>query len=342
MSRDDSPSDDYRIVDQHRTNTPDAPLRSTMLRTLLAACLCLSAGVAHCQEIPGVRASLTAPRSLFAAGSKVELEFVLQVDADAEVPGDLLTGMDLEATVDDKPGPRLTEPGKGGTVHFAAGTRIVRTLSFPSERVVPNSDGGVAYVSVAWRGLAGVRCVFKIAPDAKNVDLATLDLGKTKVVLVTNHGDMTVSFRPDKAPNTVENFLKLCKSGFYDGTKFHRVVRNFMIQGGDPNSRDDGKPESWGQGDPGYKINAEFSDLKHLQGTLSMARSQDPNSAGSQFFIVHKDAAHLDNQYTAFGNLEAGIDVLNSIANTPCGGPQQSTPLKPVVLYGTILLPVKK
>ncbi|MBX3461809.1 MAG: peptidylprolyl isomerase [Planctomycetes bacterium] len=190
--------------------------------------------------------------------------------------------------------------------------------------------------------MAGVNCVVRIAPDASKIDLAVLDLARTQVVLLTNYGEMTLSFRPDKAPRHVENFLKLCKQGFYDGTKFHRVIRNFMIQGGDPNTKDDSKPETWGQGGPGWTVDAEFNDLRHVRGTLSMARSSDPNSAGSQFFLVHKDSAHLDNQYTAFGNLEKGADVLDAIAGVRCGGPQNSTPVQPVVLLGTVILPAKK
>ncbi|MBL9078838.1 MAG: peptidylprolyl isomerase [Planctomycetes bacterium] len=228
-------------------------------------------------------------------------------------------------------------------VPLVAGTRLERRLSFPCDRLVPNVDpNAVTPIAVAWDGLAGANCVLKVAPDSRKLDLAALDFAKTKVVLVTNLGELTLAFRPDKAPRHVENFLKLCKAGFYDGTKFHRVVRNFMIQGGDPNSKNDDKPETWGQGDPGYKIDAEFNDLKHLRGTLSMARSNDPNSAGSQFFLVHKDSAHLDGKYSAFGNLEKGADVLDAIANVRCGGPQDSTPLQPVVLLSTVILPVKK
>jgi peptidyl-prolyl cis-trans isomerase B (cyclophilin B) len=295
------------------------------------------------QEIPGLRATLSTPRSLVAAGSQVELLLVLQVDADTEVPGDLLTGVKLAVHVADKQGPRIEEAGKGGKVALAAGTRIERKLSFPTDRLAPNTEpNAVTPVAIAWDGLAGANCVVKIAPDASKIDLAALDMAKTQVVLVTNYGEMTLSFRPDKAPKTVENFLKLCKEGFYDGTKFHRVIRNFMIQGGDPNTRDDDKAEAWGQGGPGYSVDAEFNDLKHLRGTLSMARSADPNSAGSQFFIVHKDSAHLDNQYTAFGNLEKGMDVLDAIAGVRCGGAQNSTPVQPVILMSTVILPAKK
>lgn len=126
---------------------------------------------------------------------------------------------------------------------------------------------------------------------------------------------MKAELYPDIAPNTVRNFISLVKKGFYDGLTFHRVIENFMIQGGDP--------EGTGMGGPGYSIRGEFAtngfqnDLKHTAGVLSMARAMDPNSAGSQFFIMHKDAPHLDGQYAAFGKLTDGLDVLNAIAEVP-------------------------
>jgi peptidyl-prolyl cis-trans isomerase B (cyclophilin B) len=200
----------------------------------------------------------------------------------------------------------------------------------------------MAVVAVGWKDQVGVDCTFKVAPDSSNVKVEQLDLAKTQVILVTNYGEMQLAFRPDKAPRHVENFVKLCLQGFYDGTKFHRVIRNFMIQGGCPNTKDETKRAQWGSGGPGYRIDAEFNDLRHLKGTLSMARTSDPNSAGSGFFIVHKDSPHLDNQYSAFGNLVEGTDVLDAIANVAVGGPQRSTPQQPVVLEAAVVLPVKK
>jgi peptidyl-prolyl cis-trans isomerase B (cyclophilin B) len=136
-------------------------------------------------------------------------------------------------------------------------------------------------------------------------------------VITTSLGVMVVEFYPDVAPNHVANFKKLAKSGFYDGTCFHRVIKGFMIQGGDPNTKDDSKKDTWGMGGPGYTINAEFNSKHHARGILSMARTSDPNSAGSQFFICHADAGFLDGQYTVFGNLIKGFDVLDKIATTP-------------------------
>ena len=136
-------------------------------------------------------------------------------------------------------------------------------------------------------------------------------------VIKTSEGTMVLEFWPDVAPGHVENLKKLAKQGFYDGTCFHRVIKGFMIQGGDPNTKDESKQSSWGMGGPGYQIKAEFNDKPHVRGVLSMARSQDPNSAGSQFFICHGDPRFLDKQYTAFGKLIKGDDVLEKIATTP-------------------------
>jgi len=142
-------------------------------------------------------------------------------------------------------------------------------------------------------------------------------------VITTSLGVMVVEFYPDLAPNHVANFKKLARSGFYDGTAFHRVIPGFMIQGGDPNTKDDSNKGSWGMGGPGYTVNAEFSSKHHARGILSMARTSDPNSAGSQFFICHADAGSLDGQYTIFGNLIKGFDVLDKIATTPTETPDR-------------------
>jgi len=142
-------------------------------------------------------------------------------------------------------------------------------------------------------------------------------------VITTSEGVMVVEFYPDVAPNHVANFKKLARSGFYDGTAFHRVIPGFMIQGGDPNTKNDSTKDTWGMGGPGYTINAEFNAKHHARGILSMARTSDPNSAGSQFFICHADAGQLDGQYTVFGNLIKGFDVLDKIATTPTEPPDR-------------------
>jgi len=138
-----------------------------------------------------------------------------------------------------------------------------------------------------------------------------------KAVIKTKFGDMEIIFFPDKAPNHVQNFIKLAKSGYYNGTIFHRVIPGFMIQGGDPNTKDPKKPETYGMGGPSEKLKAEFNDTPHRRGIVSMARTQDPNSAGSQFFIVVKDSNFLDGQYTAFGEVVKGMEVADKIVNLP-------------------------
>jgi peptidyl-prolyl cis-trans isomerase B (cyclophilin B) len=140
---------------------------------------------------------------------------------------------------------------------------------------------------------------------------------KEVAVIKTTEGDMVIELWPDVAPKTVENFKTLAKKGFYDGTCFHRVIKNFMIQGGDPLTKDPARESSWGTGGPGYSIKAEFNDRPHERGVISMARSQDPDSAGSQFFICHGSPRNLDHQYTAFGKLIKGDDVLEKIGTTP-------------------------
>ena len=138
-----------------------------------------------------------------------------------------------------------------------------------------------------------------------------------KALIKTKFGDMEIVFFPDKAPNHVQNFIKLAKSGYYNGTIFHRVIPGFMIQGGDPNTKDPKKPETYGMGGPTEKLKAEFNNTPHRRGIVSMARTNDPNSAGSQFFIVVKDSNFLDGQYTVFGEVVKGMEVADKIVELP-------------------------
>jgi peptidyl-prolyl cis-trans isomerase B (cyclophilin B) len=151
----------------------------------------------------------------------------------------------------------------------------------------------------------------------------------TTANIETNHGKISFELLPDLAPETVRNFEKLTKDGFYDGTLFHRIIPGFMIQGGDPNTKTDNKG-SWGMGGPGYNVKAEFSSRSHLRGIVSMARAQDPDSAGSQFFIVTSDSAFLDRQYTVFGQVKEGMDVADKIVNMNKDG--NDCPLEKVVM----------
>lgn len=147
-------------------------------------------------------------------------------------------------------------------------------------------------------------------------------------ITMTDGSVMKAELYPEVAPNTVNNFISLVKKGFYDGLVFHRVIRGFMIQGGDP--------QGTGMGGPGYSIKGEFTyngfsnDLKHTPGVLSMARAMDPNSAGSQFFIMHETSPHLDGQYVAFGKVTDGLDVVNKIAEVPTD--YSDRPLEPQMI----------
>jgi peptidyl-prolyl cis-trans isomerase B (cyclophilin B) len=139
---------------------------------------------------------------------------------------------------------------------------------------------------------------------------------RTTAVIHTKFGDMTLSFFPEVAPNHVDNFIELAKEGFYDKTIFHRVIPGFMIQGGDPHSKNSDRSKH-GTGGPDYTIKAEFNPKSHKRGRLSMARSSDPDSAGSQFFICVSDAPHLDGNYTVFGEVTEGMDVADKIVSQP-------------------------
>ena len=155
----------------------------------------------------------------------------------------------------------------------------------------------------------------EIKKRAKNYDPEPMTKDDI-VIMETNRGTMKLKLFLDVAPNHCRNFKKLANSGFYDGTAFHRIIPGFIIQGGDINSRDN-NPENDGQGGPGWTIDAEFNKVLHKRGILSMAHSNDPNSAGSQFFICVADAPHLDGKYSAFGEVIEKVHIIDHIVNTP-------------------------
>ena len=172
--------------------------------------------------------------------------------------------------------------------------------------------------------------------------MSTTAPASDNAIIKTSYGDLTLAFWPDAAPKTVENFKKLAREGFYDGTAFHRIMKGFMIQGGCPNTKK-GAGGMPGTGDPGYKVKAEFNKKSHQRGVISMARSSSPDSAGCQFFICHGDAKFLDGQYTAFGQLTAGDDVLERIATVPTksgGGGEKSTPIDRIEVVSVTIVAV--
>lgn len=200
------------------------------------------------------------------------------------------------------------------------------------ERIIGNGKLVICCMAMA---LALVACNSDTNKTAQEAQIPAMKTNETAVpktnevaVITTDLGEMTLEFWPDVAPNTVDNFKKLARQGFYDGTAFHRIINGFMIQGGDPLSKTD--DPMVGTGDPGYKIKAEFNSRRHERGVISMARSQNPDSAGCQFFICLGDAEFLNGQYTAFGKLSKGDDVLGKIGSVPvvANGSEKSRPAK--------------
>jgi peptidyl-prolyl cis-trans isomerase B (cyclophilin B) len=181
------------------------------------------------------------------------------------------------------------------------------------------------------------------AAEEKKEETSSMNSNKVAVIK-TSEGDMVVEFWKDAAPNTIENFKKLARAGFYNGTIFHRIVKGFMIQGGDPLSKDAAKEDSYGTGGPGYKIKAEFNDHPHQRGVISMAREPNPDSAGSQFFICLANVPRLDHQYTTFGKLIKGDDVLEKVGDTPVtrnNSGEMSKPTKRVVIERIDIVPAE-
>ena len=206
---------------------------------------------------------------------------------------------------------------------------------------------GVLTASLAWAedpaGAAKAAPAIEAASKEAAVKEAAPKTADEVAVLETTKGRMVIEFWEKDAPATVANFKKLARQGYFDGTGFHRIIKNFMVQGGDPKSKNPKAPDL-GTGDPGYKIKDEFNAHKHLPGVISMANSGTPNSAGSQFFLMHGPAAFLDGKYTAFGHLIDGISVLNEIANTPVGpnpmmGGEQSKPLEWTTVKSVKIMP---
>src|SRR5437016_8920065 len=180
------------------------------------------------------------------------------------------------------------------------------------------------------------------AAEEKKEEKTSMNTSNEVAVIKTSEGEMVVQCWTDAAPSTIENFKKLARSGFYDGTTFHLIVKGFMIQGGDPNSKDPAKESAYGQGGPGYQLKAEFNNHSHDRGVIPMARGPDPDSAGSQFFICLAPVRRLDGQYTTFGKLIKGVDVLEKIGDTPIERNAQgemSKPTKRIVIESVKIMP---
>lgn len=169
---------------------------------------------------------------------------------------------------------------------------------------------------MSWLVVGGT-AEYCLAADAAPGGVDPANAHNARAIIKTKFGDIEMKFLPDVAPHHVENFIKLAKSGFYNGTIFHRVIPGFMIQGGDPNTKDSLKKNAYGQGGPGHNVKGEFSDLPHKRGMVSMARAQDPDSAGSQFFVVVEESRFLDRKYTIFAEVVKGIGVADKIVALP-------------------------
>ena len=202
---------------------------------------------------------------------------------------------------------------------------------------------GTALCMMVAAGLFGAGDASAADAPAKAAAPSAKAGGDEVAILETSRGRMVVEFWEKDAPKTVANFKKLARQGFFDGTGFHRIIKGFMIQAGDPKSKNPKAPDL-GTGDPGYKIPDEFNARKHVKGVLSMANSGTPNSAGSQFFIMHAPAPNLDGKYTAFGRLIQGADVLDAIASSPTGpnammGGEKSRPLEWTTMKSVKIVP---
>jgi peptidyl-prolyl cis-trans isomerase B (cyclophilin B) len=174
----------------------------------------------------------------------------------------------------------------------------------------------IVLVFLAIGALGGLHA-FAQQPPKKFTAQEIRKMSTTKAIIETKFGSITLKFFPDVAPGHVKNFIDLAQKGVYDKTVFHRVIPGFMIQGGDPTSKDPAKRRAFGTGGPGYTIKAEFSDRPHKRGTLSMARAASPDSAGSQFFICVADSSFLNKQYTVFGEVESGMEAVDKIVSQP-------------------------
>ena len=274
----------------------------------------------------GYGAEWNAPQ-MFLPGTPFEVTVSVSIDADSDpVPAWLLSPAGF--AVDGKPlaarGDAMLSYGVDAKVELSFD--LAPLLGDREADFTLTHDGATIDLAVA----VGV-----LTPAPAGLDFMSMpveQLTDWNVVLITNQGVMRAEFWPEDAPNHVRNYLDLAYTGFYDGVTFHRVIPGFMIQGGDPTGT--------GSGDGPRQLDAEFNDRKHVRGVLSMARSQDPNSASCQFFVMHATAPHLDNAYSAFGRLLDGFDALDAIVNTPQG--PGNRPISPQIIQRAVVVPAAK
>jgi len=312
---------------------------------LLSILLCSGSLLAQ----TGLDVSLAPDGSYARDTDVITVKLDITAKSEAELPAGLLMGQGLQFSVDGKNVGKASSSRK--KIKVAKGAKLSLEIPVSLAAVFGKTKnrpkiGKSVKLGISLPGVEASTSL-TVVSDLQSLSngVNDLDLQKSRVAIVTNFGTMVVSFRPDKAPNHVKNFLKLSLTKFYDGTRFHRVMKGFMIQGGDPNTKND-DPSDDGQGGPGWTIDAEFNDIPHTKGVLSMARSASPNSAGSQFFLMDGTAQGLDGQYTVFGKVVEGVGVIDRICDVPVGfnrsGTEQSVPKKPVKLIRAVVLGVEK
>jgi len=273
-----------------------------------------------------LRPALSHWTSILSRGEKILMEVDVPGPAPARADQALLSGNALHCGIF---GPVRPIPA-GPEVPLAPGTRLLRRLAVPAEWFrLPEKAGALDLpaAEIYWKS-PGIRT------RSRPFLYLDEDIRRARVSMETSLGKMEFVLEPDKAPDHVKNFLRLVRAGFYDGTLFHRVIKDYIVQGGDPNTKDD-DPSNDGRGGPPWRLEPEFSCLPHVHGALSMARDmRNPASAGSQFFIVAagREQPALNCKFTVFGRLVSGDDTLERIASVPVGGPSGTTPKTPVVL----------
>ena len=268
------------------------------------------------------KVTVEAPNYLV-AGAPFKVRIALEAPAD----GAKLEGWQLTPAAFTLDGKALAEHGSEAALELKAGERKTVEVDLGS-KLTAKADFQLAWGSLPARKVRVLEAAPKDLKFTDEAALPTAELTKYWVLLRTNRGDILTEFWPDVAPNHVRNFLDLSETGFYDGLTFHRVIPGFMIQGGDPSGN--------GTGNGPRRLKAEFNDKKHVRGVLSMARSGDPNSGSSQFFIMHAANSGLDHQYSAFGKVVSGMDAVDRIVNTPRS--PQDKPNTPQVIEKAIVV----